>query len=164
MERRAAVVGTSVLLARVARLLGVPVIVTRQYPMGLGDSVPEIAATLADIAPVDKVTFSCCGEPAFTRRLRETARHQVILAGMETHICVAQTALDLRAEGYAVHVVADATCSRRPDDHRVALDRLMAAGVVVTSAESVIYEMLGCAGTDEFREVLELVKAHPVAG
>ncbi|MBN1193070.1 MAG: hydrolase [Coriobacteriia bacterium] len=160
MERRDAVVASSVLLARTCRMLGVPVAITRQYPRGLGDTVPELLEATAGIEPVDKVTFSCVGEPAFVSLLAHTGRRQVILAGMETHICVTQTALGLLAEGYDVQVVADATCSRRESDHLIALDRLRCAGVVVTTSESVIYEALGRAGTEEFGAVLEEVKAR----
>jgi nicotinamidase-related amidase len=164
MARREEVVAACVLLAGAARILGIPVIVTRQYPRGLGETVPEIIAAVGDSTPIDKVEFSCLGEPAFRERLSEPGRREVILAGMETHICVTQTAIDLMAEGYGVHVVSDAVCSRRERDHAGALDRLRAAGAVVTCAESVIYEALGRAGTDEFRAVLELVKAHPIVG
>jgi nicotinamidase-related amidase len=164
MQRRDSVAGTAALLARVARLLDVPVIVTRQYPEGLGDTVAEVAEAVADLAPIDKVTFSCPAEPAFADRLASLGRRQVVLAGMETHICVTQTALALVADGYRVHVVADAVCSRRDADHEIALDRLRAASVEVTVAESVIYEALGRAGTQEFRAALGYVKAHPLGG
>jgi len=159
MPSRDAVVAASVLLARAAEILGVPVIVTRQYPKGLGDTVAEIAEVTHG-EPVDKVSFSCPAEPAFRERLEGTGRRQVVLAGMETHICITQTALALLEDGYAVHVVADAACSRRDADHSVALDRLRAAGVVVTTAESAVYEALGVAGSAEFGAVLDAVKAR----
>ena len=162
MPRRDAVVATSALLARVAGTLEVPVIVTRQYPAGLGDTVAELREVCGDRDPVDKTTFDCLAEPGFRERLEGLSRRQVIIAGMEAHICVTQTALSLLGEGYLVHVVADAVCSRRDDDRDVALGRVRAAGAVVTTAESVIYEALGRAGTPEFRAVLELVKAHPL--
>lgn len=162
MERRDTVVGASELLARACAILDIPVLVTRQYPKGLGDTVPELAEATGAAAVIDKVTFSCLAEPAFRERLEGLGRRQVVLAGMETHICITQTALALLAEEYRVHVVADATCSRRGTDHKQALDRLRSAGVQVTVAESVIYEALERAGTPEFRSVLELVKAHPV--
>lgn len=164
MERRDAVVATAALLARAAAVLGVPVLVTRQYPRGLGDTVPEIREAVGGHTPIDKVAFSCLAEPAFAGALRSLARHQIILAGMETHICVTQTALALQEAGYDVSVVADATCSRRQTDHEVALARLRAADIQVTVAESVLYEALERAGTPEFRAVLELVKAHPLLG
>ncbi|MHB8762375.1 MAG: hydrolase [Coriobacteriia bacterium] len=160
MPRRDSAVSAAVMLARTARTLGVPLIVTRQYPKGLGDTVPELLDVLESEPTVDKVAFSCAADAGFADRLEATGRRQVVLAGMETHICIAQTALGLHAEGYDVHVAADATCSRRDHDHAVALDRLRSAGVVVTVAESVIYEALGRAGTAEFKAVLDAVKAH----
>lgn len=162
MSRRDAVVAAAVLLARCARVLGIPVLVTRQYPRGLGDTVPELLDAVSDAAVVDKVHFACPAEEAFREELQRSGKREVVLAGMETHICVLQTALALLEAGYEVHVVADATCSRRDADRDVALDRLRAAGVTVTVAESVIYEALGQAGTAEFRAVLEVVKAHPL--
>lgn len=164
MDRRDAVVGTAALLARAAAVLGIPAVVTRQYPRGLGDTVPELAEAIGEHVPIDKVSFSCLAEPAFRARIESLGRHQVVLAGMETHICVAQTALAMLEEGYDVSVVADAVCSRREADHEIALARLRGAGVQVTVAESVIYEALERAGTPEFRAVLELVKAHPLGG
>ena len=158
MPRRTTVVETAVLLAEVARELDVPVIVTRQYPQGLGDVVPELAGAVPEQVPVDKVTFCCADEPLFVEKLSATGRRQVVIAGMETHICVAQTVLALLAAGHQVFVVADATCSRRDEDHAVALDRLRAAGAIVATAEAVIYEALGRAGTPEFGRVLRLVK------
>lgn len=163
MPRRDEVVGTSVLLAHVASALGIPVIVTRQYPAGLGDTVLQLVDALGPHEPVDKTSFDCTLEPAFRAKLDASGRHQVVLAGMEAHICVTQTALALASIGREVYVVADAVCSRRDVDCDIALHRLRAAGVVVATAESVIYEALGRAGTPEFKAVLELVKAHPIA-
>jgi nicotinamidase-related amidase len=163
MARRDEVTGAIVRLVRFA-LIGAPVVVTRQYPDGLGDTVPEIAAALAEagesvkVVTVDKTSFCACDEPAFLEALYETSRNQAILVGMETHICVTQTALTLAQKTYPVHVVADATCSRRDSDHAVALDRMRAAGVVVTTSESVMYEAVSRAGTDEFRAMLGIVK------
>lgn len=164
MERRDATVSAAALLARAAAPLGIPVLVTRQYPRGLGDTVAEIAEAVGDHTPLDKVTFSCLAEPAFRERIEVIGRRQVVLAGMETHICITQTALALLEEGYEVSVAADAVCSRRSSDHEVALARLRAAGAQVTVVESVIYEALERAGTPEFRAILELVKAHPLGG
>lgn len=158
MQERDGVVAAVVLLLRAARRLGVPVVATRQYPQGLGDLVPEVLVELGDELPVDKVAFSCMSEPAFRARLHEASRGQVVLAGMETHICVAQTALALLREGWQVFVVADGVCSRNPLDHQVALDRLRSAGATITTAEAVVYELLGRAGTEEFADVLPAVK------
>jgi nicotinamidase-related amidase len=165
MDRRDEVTAAAGLLVRVAGVLGVPVIVTRQNPRGLGDTVAELRAALdeaseagAPMAVVDKLSFDCTCEPAFGSALAKAGRSHVVLTGMETHICVSQTALSLAAAGMTPHVVADACCSRRDRDRDVALDRLRAEGVDVLPSESVIYEALGVAGTDEFRRVLELVK------
>ena len=164
MARRAEVTTACTRLARVAALLEAPILVTRQYPEGLGDTVADLAAVLAEtteatsVTTVDKVDFCACSEPAFADALERAGRPQVVIVGMETHICVAQTALTLAGQGRDVYVVADACCSRRDADHEVALDRLRAAGVTVTTSESVMYEAVSRAGTSEFRRVLSIVK------
>jgi len=149
---------SAVLLARAAGPLGVPCIVTRQYPRGLGDTVDALAEAVGPHTPVDKTAFDALSERGFCERLEATGRRTVIIAGIEAHICVTQTALSLVGAGYRVHVVADAVCSRRPADRNTALERLRSAGVVVTTSESVLYEALGDAGAPAFREVLRLVK------
>jgi len=159
MPRRDETVGAIVLLARTASALGVPVIVTRQNPEGLGDIVPEIAEMLEPDAPViDKMAFCCCAEPSFLAALDATGRRQVIVVGMEAHICVIQTALALLERGHAVHVARDAVCSRRDADRDGALGRLQVAGAEITSAESAVYELVERAATDDFRTVLRFVK------
>lgn len=165
MGRRDHVVRTTGRLVRVAAMLGAPVIVTRQYPQGLGPTVPELDELFvrlegegARIVGVDKTAFCCAAEVDFNDALRAAGRAQVVLAGMETHICVTQTALALAREGYDVHVPADASCSRDAALHEVALDRMRFAGISVTASESVMYEAVGRAGTDEFRELLGIVK------
>ena len=165
MERRDAVIASTGRVVRAAALVGVPVIVTRQYPKGLGDLDPLLRDALAAVeqrgtlsAVVDKVAFDCFAEPGFVHALQTTGRAQLVIVGMETHICVAQTALAATARGLSVHVVADACCSRRDDDHEIALSRLARAGTTVTTSESVMYELVGAAGTDEFRALLGIVK------
>jgi nicotinamidase-related amidase len=164
MNRRDEVVGSIVRMVRFAELIGAPIVVTRQYPEGLGDTVPEIAAALAEagktvsVAVIDKLSFCACDEPAFLEALYDTARSQAIIVGMETHICVTQTAITLAKKTYPVQVPADACCSRREKDHMTALDRMRDAGVVVTTSESVMYEAVSRAGTDEFKRLLAIVK------
>lgn len=163
MERRDEVVRTTARLVRLAGIVGARVVVTRQYPQGLGDTVTELAAVIADaVGPgatvVDKTAFCACGEPAFLEAMEATGRRQVAIAGMETHICVTQTALALACAGWRVHVVEDACCSRTPRDHESALARLRHAGVTVTTSESLMYEAVGRAGTDEFKRLLAVVK------
>lgn len=164
MEARESVVGTAVRLVRAAALLGAPIIVTRQYPQGLGEVVPDLRAALEEasasvrVSVVDKMSFCACDEKTFLEALSESGRSMVVLAGMETHICVTQTAIALAKKTYSAHVAADACCSRRSADHQVSLDRMRAAGVVVTTSESVMYEAVAKAGTDEFKRLLDIVK------
>ncbi len=166
MPDRDRVVSRTRQLIRLAKLVDAPAIVTRQYPQGLGETDSEVENALRAaeaeglrLARIDKTAFCACGEPEFLAATEATGRNQVVIAGMETHICVVQTALDLSGRGYPVQVVADACCSRDPKIHEIALDRLRAAGVVVTVTESVLYEAVGVAATDEFRALLQIVKA-----
>lgn len=168
MSRRDAVVSRALLLLRVASVVGLPVVVTRQYPQGLGATVSvldEVASALAaegaELHVVDKVDFDCFSEPGFVDAICRTGRRQILLAGMETHICVAQTALSGVREGYDVHVAADACCSRDHDSHTWALTRLGLAGAAISTAESAAYELVRRAGTDEFRALLAAVKECP---
>lgn len=164
MDARDDVVAATARLVRAAGVFGIPLIVTRQYPQGLGDVVPELADPILDareavsVAVVDKTAFCCGEEPAFVEALTATGRRQAVLCGMETHICVTQTALGLLAGGYRVHVAADACCSRRAGDHSIALERMRAEGAVVTVSESVMYEACGRAGTPGFKALLGIVK------
>lgn len=147
------------LLIQAANVLRVPVIATLQYAQRMGGLVPEIAEVLPEGAePIDKMCFSCYGAEPFRAALLASERTQVVICGVEAHICVTQTALDAHDAGFQVHVVQDAVSSRSPENWRVAMDRLRQAGVVVTCAESVVYEWLVRAGTDEFRQILQWVK------
>jgi len=166
MHRRDAVVGASRKLVATAALVGMGIVVTRQYPRGLGeldatveDSLMAAESGGARVSRIDKVAFDCFADPAFAETVAGSGRHQLVLAGMESHICIAQTALGALERGHEVHVVSDACCSREPDAHAVAMGRLGLAGVVVTTWESVAYEAVGAAGTDRFRALLEIVKA-----
>ena len=142
-------------LVKFARIVGLPVIVTEQQK--LGSTAAEIRAELAGEEPLLKMEFDCLLNPAIRERLQRMDRSALILTGFEAHVCVAQTALHA-AETRLVHVVSDAVASRDPDNKAVALERLGRAGVVVTSTEMAIYEIVKRAGTDEFRSVLALVK------
>ena len=166
MDRRASVASATEKLVRTAGLVGVPIVVTRQYPKGLGESEAGLVQTLADVEEagsevthVDKLAFDCFREPRFTRVVTALGREQLVIIGMETHICITQTALSALDAGFDVHVVADACCSRDQATHDVALDRLRAAGATVTTSESVMYELVGEAGTDEFKALLAIVKS-----
>jgi nicotinamidase-related amidase len=140
-----------------AKELGLPVLATEQYPKGLGPTVREIAEVLP-APPLAKNHFSCGADPAFASELEATGRRQVIICGMETHVCVFQTARDLAAAGYEVHVCADAVGSRTEEHRRIGLELARESGAIVTSAETAIFDLLHQAGTDEFRKVAPLVK------
>jgi nicotinamidase-related amidase len=160
MERRNEVVAATVKLVKTASLIGAPVLATRQYPQGLGETDAAVgdALTYANATIVDKTAFCCGREPSFVNALERFGRNQVVLAGMETHICVVQTALDLLGRGMRVHLAADACCSRHERDHELALARVRQSGGVVSVFESIAYEAVGQAATDEFRGLLGIVK------
>ena len=153
MAEREKVVANAGHLIAAAKLLGVPVVHTEQYPKGLGPTVPELRAALEPAAPVEKLTFDCCGEPTFAPALDAAGRSTVIVCGMETHICVLQTVLGLLARGVTVHVAADAVCSRNPENARTALELLRDAGAVITCTETVMFQLLVRAGTPEFKAI-----------
>jgi nicotinamidase-related amidase len=146
-------------LIQIAQKLNLPVLLTEQYPKGLGVTIPSIRDVLAEYRPILKNTFSCCGVPDVLDRLREARAEAVILAGMEAHVCVQQTALDLIAAGIRVHVPADAVVSRQDLDWEMALDRMRQAGAIVTTSQSVLFELLVEAGTPEFKAVLPFLKS-----
>ncbi len=139
------------------KIIGSPVLVTQQYTKGLGNTVSEITAEAGNDF-FEKVTFSCCGEKAFVEELKNKGIRNVVLAGMETHVCVLQTAVDLLEAGFGVHVVADSVCSRAKFNWEIGLRFMEKAGAVVTISEAVLFQLLGTAGTPEFKEVSKLIK------
>ena len=142
-----------------AKLFGVPVVTTEQYPQGIGHTVPELADA-CDGTVVEKVSFGCCGEPDFLAALKQTGRSQVIVTGMETHVCVYQTVLGLLEDGYHVHLVRDAVCSRNKLDYLSGVTSAVQAGAVATTAETVLFQMLKESTHDQFRAVSKLIKAR----
>ena len=147
------------LFVQAARLLEVPVIVTEQYPKGLGRTVGEIAAHLPDgPPPIEKLAFSACGAQEFDTRLRERHTEQVIVCGIEAHVCVHQTVHDLLGRGFQVHLLSDAIGSRLPHNRGVAIERMARAGAVISSAEMAIFEMCD-PGSPDFKAIQRLVKA-----
>jgi nicotinamidase-related amidase len=147
------------LLIYAAKLLHIPLVLTEQYPRGLGRTIDEIRQALPEAQPLEKMDFSCLPAPGFRERLSSLKRDQIVLAGIETHICVAQTALDLSSQGEKIFVVADATASRRPLDAQTALRRLDRNGLTILTAESVVFEWLRRAGTEEFKALQPKLKA-----
>lgn len=146
--------GAVATLIQGARVLGIPVVVTEQYPKGLGRTVAEVAEHLDGIEPVEKVCFSACRADGFDLE----GRDQAILCGIETHVCVSQTAHDLLDGDVEVHVATDAVTSRRPDDRQVGIHKMETAGAVLTSVETALFELVGAAGSDDFKQVQRLVK------
>lgn len=150
----------SLLLLRLARTLGLPVLLTTQYAKGLGPTVPQVLDEAPGVAPVDKTSFACFGSPEFCARLEALAgRSQLLVAGVESHICVMQTVLGALERGQSVHVVGDAIGARTEANHRVGLARMERAGAVLSSAEMAIYELLGRSDTAAFKKMLPYLKA-----
>lgn len=145
------------ILLQAAALLQIPSLYTEQYPQGLGGTLPELLPYLSSKTRVEKITFSCCDELKFNRQLA-VDRPQVILAGLETHICILQTALQLEALGRQVFVVEDAVFSRNAEHKANALSRLRHAGVIVSNTESVVFEWLGAAEGAAFKKISQLVR------
>jgi nicotinamidase-related amidase len=147
------------MLVNGAGLLGIPVVTTEQYPQGIGHTVPELAEACQGTV-VEKVSFGCCGEPAFMAALKKLGRSQVILTGMETHVCVYQTVLGLLEDGYHVHLVRDAICSRNKTDFLAGVDNAARAGAVITTAETVLFQMMQKSTHAQFRAVSKLIKVR----
>ncbi len=145
------------ILVESAKTLGLPILATEQYPKGLGPTVPSLRQALT-AEPTSKVAFSCVAVEDVAKALRESGRKQVIVAGMETHVCVFQTVRDLLGEGYVPFVPRDAVLSRTEENHETGLALMREAGATVTSTEAVVFDLLGAAGTPEFKKLSPLVK------
>ena len=158
MKDRDEVVRNNLHLIELAKMLGMSVMVTEQYPKGLGTTVPEIRDALPRYQPIEKMTFDCCGQPAFLGTLKSHAKKTVILTGMETHICVLQTCLGLLQGGINVHVVQDAVCSRTGENWNTGIEFMRDAGAVVTCTETVLFQLLKEAGTEEFKAISKRIK------
>lgn len=146
------------ILIKAARLMNVPVLLTEQYPRGLGATVEEIIETAGDAPVISKLHFSCMEDADFAKAFAALGRRQAVIAGMEAHICVVQTAASLMEEGHEVFVVSDATASRSAESEKACLDRLSASGAGVVTTEMAVFEWLGQAGTQAFRTLLPLIK------
>jgi isochorismate hydrolase len=158
MKERDRVVKNNLLLIELSKMLKIPVVVTEQYPKGLGRTVPEIRAVLSEYRPVEKMAFNCCSEPAFLSEIKKPGRKKVIITGMETHICVLQTTTGLLRDGFFPHVVQDAVCSRTKENWKTGTEFMRDAGAVVTCTETVLFQLLKVAGTEEFKAVSRMIK------
>lgn len=141
-----------------AQILDIPIILTEQLPDKLGPTNPVIKELLPEPEVLVKDTFSCCGDKEFVSRLTRLDRHQVLLTGIETHVCVYQTAVDLIGSGFGVHLVSDAVSSRIENNYQLGLERIGQAGATITSVEMALFEMLKVARGDQFRSIVKMLK------
>ena len=146
------------ILITAAKILQIPILWCQQCPDALGQTIPEIVQLLADNEPINKAAFSCCGADQFNSKLNELSRSQILLCGIESHVCVYQTAFDLLAKGFEVNVVADAVSSRTPDNKQIALSRMAAEGAGISSVEMALFELLRTAEHPKFRQIAKLIK------
>ena len=160
IHERERLVRNSQLLIRLAKILHLPVIASTQYAKGLGNTVSDVASLLPNGDVVDKLQFSCFGSDVFCSLVKNLPgnRNTMLLCGMETHICVMQTALAALRNGYLVHVASDAVGSRSEWNWKVGLERMRAAGAIISSTETMIYELLRSSGTPAFKEILPHLK------
>ena len=157
--RRTSVMRNVAIAVDAAGVLGVPVLVTEQYPKGLGPTVPEIRERLgAGFAPIEKLAFSCGRSPEFKSALQASGRRDILICGVEAHVCVLQTVMDLHRDGYRVYVAADAVGSRRDLDWERGLALMETAGATVGTTELFLFQLVERAGTDEFKQISQLVK------
>ncbi len=161
VERHDRVLANTVRLLEAAQILHIPAFATEQYPKGLGSSVPAVAERLAHRA--QKTAFSCCAVPELVEQLHGRGVRHVTLAGIEAHVCVAQTALDLLGLGFGVQIAADAVASRRRGDWEFALRRLERAGAIVSTTEAILFEWVEASDHPGFQAISQLVKQAPIA-
>lgn len=135
------------------QILEVPLLVTEQYPKGLGQTTEPLRKALENYEPLEKVTFSCMRDPVFRKKLVESGKKDIILMGIEAHVCVQQTALELMEEGYRVFLAEDLVSSRNPYDREMGIERMRDAGCVITTIESLYFELMGSSKADHFREI-----------
>lgn len=141
-----------------ASVLGLPVLLTEQIPDKLGTTIPEIAGHLPGVTPIAKSSFSCCGEDAFMDAVTGMQRRQILVAGIETHICVMHTCLDLIDMHYDVHLLVDCVSSRSPENRWVGIERIREAGAAVSSVETALFELMKVASGDAFRKIINIIR------
>jgi nicotinamidase-related amidase len=141
-----------------AQVLGLPLLLTEQNPKGLGPTIPEIADLVPGVRRIPKLSFSCCGDETFSRELSGLQRRQVLLCGIEAHVCLYQTTIDLVSSGYEVHVLADAVSSRTAENKAIGLQKMKDAGASITSVETALFELLRVAEGPVFKQIISIVK------
>ncbi|MHC4186807.1 MAG: hydrolase [Planctomycetota bacterium] len=145
-------------LIKGCRILNIPILWTQQVPQTLGQTIAQITELLIDIEPINKASFSCCGEEKFLQALEKLNRKQIILCGIETHICIYQTALDFLQRGHYVEVVADAVSSRTLQNKEIALQKIQSIGAQTTTTEMILFELAKTAEHPQFKQIAKLVK------
>ncbi len=146
------------ILIQACKILNIPILWCQQVPSALGPTVPEIAELLTGEEPIDKASFSCCGDDSFNNKLIALSRKSVLLCGIEAHVCIYQTAVNLLRSGYQVNVIADAVSSRTAANKQIAIERIAAEGARVCSTEMVLFELLKTADHPAFKQITKLVK------
>ncbi|SRR6056297_2822815 len=140
------------------KILNIPVVFTQQYTKGLGDTVYAITEEIENFQHIEKKTFSCCDEKAFSDKLAALNRQNVIITGIETHVCILQTAIDLLAKAYQPIIVEDCTSSRSLNDKNIAIERLRQEGAIITTTESILFELTRISGNQDFKDISQLIK------
>ena len=158
MDQKEALIKKCTMLIEGLKVLDIPLVITEQYPKGLGVTVEELSVLVSQDALIEKIAFSCCDEPAVLQNAAIQNRKTIIIAGIEAHVCVLQTVVDFLAAGYTAVVVEDCISSRSREDKLVAVERMRAEGAVITTCESILFELARVAGTDEFKAISRLVK------
>jgi len=145
-------------LIRGLKILDIPLLLTQQYTIGLGETIPAIKEAIVDFSPVEKISFSCCDEPVFMESLNRLGKKYVVIAGIEAHVCVLQTTLDLIVNNFIPVVIENCTGSRKNRDKHIAVERMRKEGAIVSTYESILFELCRFAGTSQFKEISKLVK------
>lgn len=158
MDQKDELLKRCLILLEGLQVLKVPILLTEQYPKGLGPTLEQLSVAMERNHPIEKIAFSCCDEPSFQNSLEQSNRNTLIICGIEAHVCVLQTVIDLIGSGYKPVVAADCISSRNVDDKRIALERMRAEGAMITTCESILFELARVAGTDEFKAISRLIK------
>lgn len=146
------------ILIKGLKALEIPIIVTQQYTKGLGKTIPEIAGILGRFSSIEKITFSCWDEPEFVKVIKNIGKRNIIIAGIETHVCVMQTAVDLNENGFIPVIIEDCIASRIINDKIIAIERMKSEGALISTYESILFELCRTAGTKQFKTISDLVK------
>ncbi len=159
IDKAETITKNAIIMIRAAKVLGIPIIVTEQYPKGLGRTVKDIVEALGrEYKPIEKNCFNCFGSPEFTTKLESTGHRCLLVMGIESHVCVIQTVLEALKRKYEVHLLEDTISSRTSENRRIAMDRMVREGAIPSSVEMTIYEILKTSESPEFKRILEFVK------